>query len=289
MRLRYAGSLLLALALCLPAAAEVKLKGEAVYEPHKKIVLRATDVTSAKAQFLWDVSGDADTVEAGDRLYVWAPPGKYTVRLTAIDFEAKKVERASFSFTVSGEPTPPPPVPGQVTVPDVVGQTGSKARAAVEALKLKAKVVGDEAAPVVSQSPAALAKVAAGSTVTLTTGGDPAPIPLAGLRVLIVEESKDRTKLPKAQYEQLFSKTLRDYLNANCTDDPQTGTKKAWWILDQNADAGQLAKHWQDALKRPRKGTPWVIVSNGKAGYEGPLPATLEETLALLKKYSEGK
>lgn len=104
-------AVLILLLLPLTAAAQVKVRGEANYPPFKKIVLKAGDVTSKSAQFLWDVDGAADVVEAGDTLYVWAPPGTYAVRLTAVDFDAKKVERARFGFTV-GTPVPPlPPVP----------------------------------------------------------------------------------------------------------------------------------------------------------------------------------
>jgi hypothetical protein len=53
---------------CLAAAAHAqpRVKGAANYPPNSPIVLKATDVTSAKAQFLWDVSGGAKFVEAGD-------------------------------------------------------------------------------------------------------------------------------------------------------------------------------------------------------------------------------
>ena len=76
------------------AHADVTLKGEKVYQPFDKIVLEATKVSSPKAQFLWDVTGEAQVEEVGNKLYVWAKPGLYTVTLTAIDFETKKIERA---------------------------------------------------------------------------------------------------------------------------------------------------------------------------------------------------
>jgi hypothetical protein len=108
--MRYALSvLLLSLCAALPAAG---VKGEKQYAAHEPIVLTATEVSSKSAQFLWDIDGAAKTRESGATLYVWAPPGKYTVRLTAIDFDAKKVERATFTFSVGDTPPGPGPGPG---------------------------------------------------------------------------------------------------------------------------------------------------------------------------------
>ena len=56
-------------------------------------------------------------------------------------------------------------------------------------------------------------------------------------------------------------------------------------FFDQSVDNSNDAKIWQDAMKRPRSGLPWIVVSNGTTGYEGPLPLTEADTLALLKKY----
>lgn len=109
-------AVLLLLLVATTAPAQVRVKGAASYAPYDPIVLKASDVTSAKASFLWDVSEGAKTVEAGDTLYVWAPPGSYKVTLTAIDFEAKKVERAKFTFKVEGKtPGPDPPNPPDPT------------------------------------------------------------------------------------------------------------------------------------------------------------------------------
>ena len=49
--------------------------------------------------------------------------------------------------------------------------------------------------------------------------------------------------------------------------------QQAGWeyrILDKDA-TGRPAV-WQEALQRPRDSLPWLIVSNGQKGFEGPLP-----------------
>jgi hypothetical protein len=112
----------------------------------------------------------------------------------------------------------------------------------------------------------------------------PAPIPADGFRVLMVYETAEVSKYPAAQSAVLYSKSVRDYLNAKCAAGPD-GKTKEWRIWDKDADPSQEASHWQAAMKRTRAGTPWLVVSDGKTGFEGPLPNTVEETLTLLKKY----
>lgn len=110
----------------------------------------------------------------------------------------------------------------------------------------------------------------------------PVPIPDAGLRVLIVYESADLTRLPKEQSSILTSQTIRQWLNAHCVLGPD-GKTKEYRLWDQNVDPSGESKVWQDAMKRDRKSLPWLIVSNGQKGFEGPLPGTIEETLKVLR------
>ena len=112
----------------------------------------------------------------------------------------------------------------------------------------------------------------------------PVPIPVAGFRALIVYETADLAKLPSAQRAVLTSAEVRGYLNDHCTPGPD-GKTKEWRVLDKDADAGGEPALWQAALKRDRKSLPWLIVSDGKTGFEGPLPADTAATLALLRKY----
>lgn len=113
---------------------------------------------------------------------------------------------------------------------------------------------------------------------------DPAPIPEAGFRVLIIEDIKQRVKLPAVQLEILFDKKIRDYLESKCVADSD-GKTKAWRIWPDSVDATRQSKSWQDAMKRKRDSLPWIIISDGKKGYEGPLPKDVDATLDLLKKY----
>jgi hypothetical protein len=114
----------------------------------------------------------------------------------------------------------------------------------------------------------------------------PAPIPAPGLHVLMVYESGELSKLPPAQLSVLYAKSIRDYLQAKCPVGPD-GKTKEWRIWDQNTDASGDAPVWRDAMNRPRASVPWIIISNGTTGYEGPLPRSIDETLVLLRKYGD--
>lgn len=115
----------------------------------------------------------------------------------------------------------------------------------------------------------------------------PAPIPGDGLRVLIVHESADASKLTPGQNAAIYGKTVRDYLQSHCADDPAVKGWKAYRIWDKDTDTSSEHASWQAAMKRDRKSLPWLVVSNpGKGGgWEGPLPGTVEDTMKILKQF----
>ena len=113
----------------------------------------------------------------------------------------------------------------------------------------------------------------------------PAPIPAEGLHVLVVYEAQDaKDPVKQKQYNALCSAEVLGYLNAK--------NRGGWRIWDKDVNVANEQKLWQDAFKRAKEKMnmmPWIIVSNGKAGWEGQLPNTKEEMLTLLKKYGEVK
>ena len=226
--------LILALAPVLSHGAP-KVKGNKLYKQYEPIVLKAEEVSGADVSVLWDVveGKGARIIETKGTAYVWAPPGQYTIKMTAIDFVKKTVERTEFTFTVEGlvpppGPNPPPPPPG------------------------------------------------------------PSPIPVEGFRALIIYETSELSKMPAAQSNILYAQSVRDYLNAKCVVGPDSKTRE-WRIWDKDVSTDAESKLWQDAMKRKRDSVPWLIISTGKGGFEGPLPANVDETLVLLKKYGDVK
>jgi hypothetical protein len=135
-------------------------------------------------------------------------------------------------------------------------------------------------------SPPAVCTVVVGESPAPPTPVPPGPSPIAGdgLRVLIVYESAELAKLPPGQATVLVSPEVRGYLDTHCVKGPD-GTTAEWRVWDQNVPTGAEAKLWQDAMARKRDRLPWLVVGNGRAGFEGPLPASVDETLKLLKLY----
>jgi hypothetical protein len=109
------------------------------------------------------------------------------------------------------------------------------------------------------------------------------PIPGEGLRVLVVYETAELSKLPPGQVNALYSSDVRAYLNAKCSQG--TGGARNWRVWDKDIDATNDEAWTREALKRPRQSLPWVVITNGTGGFEGPLPGSVDDTLALLKKF----
>jgi hypothetical protein len=81
----------------------------------------------------------------------------------------------------------------------------------------------------------------------------------------------------------LTSLDLRDYLNSRCVKESD-GTA-GFRFFDPDVQFAQELSHWQTVMKRARDDLPWIVVSNGKTGTEQKLPETVEDTLALIKRY----
>lgn len=110
----------------------------------------------------------------------------------------------------------------------------------------------------------------------------PAPIALDGFRVLFIYESED--KLTSSQRVILTSSTIRNYLKSKCVKGMDAMTPE-YRFFDKDSNVSRESPHWQQAFNRPRASLPWLVISNGKNGFEGPLPQTVDETLAKLKLY----
>lgn len=112
----------------------------------------------------------------------------------------------------------------------------------------------------------------------------PAPAPKLGdLKVLIIEETGSRGELPSDQIAVFTSVPIREYVRKACSKDPKGNPD--FRVYDQNVSIEGEPEWIQKAWKEPRQDLPWILLSNGTTGFSGPLPATADKTLELLKKY----
>jgi len=111
------------------------------------------------------------------------------------------------------------------------------------------------------------------------------PIKDPGLRVLMVYESQDLPIMSADQKLIFFSTRLRDYLNDNCVLSDVTKTRE-WRIFDQDIEFPiNCDSVWCNVMERPRASIPWIVISNGMTGFEGPLPRNVEDTITLINQY----
>lgn len=113
---------------------------------------------------------------------------------------------------------------------------------------------------------------------TPTPDGE-APIPEPGFRVLMIYESAKLQDLPGYVYDQ----DLRNYLTTHCVRGPNNVAE--WRMVDPQVVTAPDSAIWAKALARKREALPWVLISDGKHGYEGPLPKDKAAMMDLLRKY----
>ncbi|MHB8902459.1 MAG: hypothetical protein ACYC6Y_27170 [Thermoguttaceae bacterium] len=112
---------------------------------------------------------------------------------------------------------------------------------------------------------------------------DPSPAP-GLLSVLLAYEAGDLPSLESRQADLLTDPRVRAYLDSHCVvEDGQP----AWRFLDLSDDDGsRMPPRWQTVIARARgKATPWLIVDNGSATFDGPCPRDADQLLATLKRY----
>lgn len=116
---------------------------------------------------------------------------------------------------------------------------------------------------------------------------DPKPKPVSpivgdGYRVLMVYEKTKTADLTPGQHEAIFGIAIRDYLDSKCAKG--SGQWPEYRIWDKDTKTGFQPKYWVDPFTRA-KSVPWLVVANGKDGYEGPMPADDKEIWKILKQF----
>lgn len=116
---------------------------------------------------------------------------------------------------------------------------------------------------------------------------DPKPEPVTSFRVLFVCDPG--VTLPLGQSSVTGAKSVRDYLNANCTKDGADAGWRQWYKDTDATDEHPTIKSLWEAVQPKLTTIPCMVVEvNGKAEII-PFPGSPTEAITTFKKYNGGK
>lgn len=198
--------------------------------------------------YQWEIPAGLTATRKGSQLDVTGGNGTFTVSVTwyVVDFKAQTVtEQFAQRVLDLGDIKPPEPVPPKPPEPDP-----------------KPKPDGTS------------------------------PFSEAGFRVMISFEPNVLMPPGDPRRGILMGQPVQNYLNAKCVlgpaneKDASGQQMRDWRIWPSNTDAKYARPVLRDAwAKRGDPVKDWILVGDGRTGYNGPLPKTEAEVLALLKKY----
>ena len=115
------------------------------------------------------------------------------------------------------------------------------------------------------------------------TSVEPAPkvepvVVSSGLKMLLLYENDpaELVKLPQSQLSIIQSQKLRAKLKEAGAD---------FRIWDKDVNVSNETEYWKNAIKLPHGPLPWIWISNGSDGVNGPLPKSLDDMIKLVEKY----
>jgi hypothetical protein len=115
-----------------------------------------------------------------------------------------------------------------------------------------------------------------------------APWESPGLTVLILRESQSMATLPVSQRAIFSSGRVHQWLTSHAVKLSDGDPGYRIWDDDSADTSGApdvLRKAMEVVKAQAKPDVPIIGISNGKAGFVGPLPATIEETLKLLEAF----
>lgn len=200
--------------------------------------------------FLWSAPG-LETHQMGKQLCIWGKPGTYRISLTGIPWKTITVGDQTF---------------------DVKGGTPFQLEATI---KITGKVEPEPDPPGPDPEPEP----------------DPTnvPFPAPGLTVMIIYESQETGRLPVQQRLILQSQELTEWYRKNCYQDGEHIFVRQWdddYTDSQLQNAPEtLVTAFRETKKLADGELPYLGISDGKRGFHGPLPNSVDEMLELLKEF----
>ena len=118
-----------------------------------------------------------------------------------------------------------------------------------------------------------------------------APFPSPGFSILILKEASETGRLTEGQRSVLTSPQILKYVNQRAVKlEDEQPAYRAWdddYSAQQLDNAPKVMREAYALVSAAKTELPWVAISTGKTGWQGPLPNTVDEMLALLRKYGE--
>lgn len=113
---------------------------------------------------------------------------------------------------------------------------------------------------------------------------EPAPDPVAPTKIqfVIIEDPTLRATLPPEQIAIMDGGEVREYSKTHCTITDGTPDKR---VLSLRQDVSGQPAWIREAFAEPRTSVPWLVIVTPTKRISGALPATVAETLTLLKTY----
>ena len=233
--------------------------------------------------------------------------GKIVVSCITIQLVTGKIKATKTRHTVTViDPTPPvQPTATLEATPDKISKGQSSIlnwlTSGANTIKLQGVPVAPSGTQTVSpdKSTSYLLEAANGPAiaaaqrlVTVTDLPPPSPPPIAelGFRIMVIEDLLERPKLPPEQLNIILSTapgSFLQFVNKNAVRDSR-GYADIRYVGTMD-DLSEDKPYWKAAYELPRTSLPWLIASNGKRGYSGPLPKTLSEALAIVQPLIGGE
>lgn len=246
--------------LIYPAVCFGQINAEQTYQPYEPIILEVEEPLEEgqEVNAVWRVDAPAKMVKAGpSSVHIWAPPKAEAYQVLALVYVTREVE--------------------------IDGVKGSLLIGPPRDYSTSFVVQGNGPRPPPEPGPGPDPEPEPDPEPDPDDRFGPSPFSGDGLRAVIIYEYDEIPSYPKAIQNQLYSESLKSWARNNMAEGDRGVDFR---IFDKDAQAIEGSR-WAEVLERERDGLPWLIAGNGRRGYEGPLPATEEETLRLLQELVE--
>jgi len=114
----------------------------------------------------------------------------------------------------------------------------------------------------------------------------PSPFEAPGIRSIFYFRDMDMMNYTPDQRAAILGVPWREYLKRICADDTALASGKGFTMIQPGGDFSLAPALWKKAAERPTSlsaDAPWMIVGNGKSGFEGPMPKTTAEIKKIFK------